>query len=112
MAVPFRGNRLVRMTPRRRFFSWAFRLHTPARASSKGRSDVKSSNARTCSTSSLPLTVVFVFTLALTPRFASAQNPLPVPWQQGDVGAVGLAGSASQGPDGDLFIKGAGSDIW
>ena len=25
---------------------------------------------------------------------------------------MGLAGSATEGPDGDLFINGAGSDIW
>jgi hypothetical protein len=43
---------------------------------------------------------------------AAAQNALPAPWQQADVGDVGLAGSATQGPDGDLFINGAGSDIW
>jgi hypothetical protein len=60
----------------------------------------------------LSLTVITVFTLALTPQFASAQNPLPAAWQQADVGDVGLAGSASQGPDGDLFINGAGRDVW
>ena len=43
---------------------------------------------------------------------AAAQQALPVPWQQADIGNVGLAGSATEGPDGDLFINGAGSDIW
>ena len=43
---------------------------------------------------------------------AFAQNPLPAPWLQTDVGDVGIPGSATQGHDGDLFINGAGSDIW
>ena len=34
------------------------------------------------------------------------------PWQQTDVGDVGIAGSATVGSDADLFINGAGSDIW
>jgi hypothetical protein len=34
------------------------------------------------------------------------------PWQQADVGNVGLAGSASETGDGDLIMNGAGSDIW
>ncbi len=53
--------------------------------------------------------------LIVTGGAASAQTgrpPLPSPWQQADVGDVGLAGSAYQGPDADLFINGAGSDIW
>jgi hypothetical protein len=48
----------------------------------------------------------------LSSGVAAAQNTLPAPWQQTDIGDVGLAGSASQGPDGDFFINGAGSDIW
>jgi hypothetical protein len=43
---------------------------------------------------------------------AAAQQALEAPWQQTDIGNVGLAGSATVGPDGDLFINGAGSDIW
>lgn len=43
---------------------------------------------------------------------ALAQNPLPAPWQHADVGDVGIAGDATQGPDGDFFVSGAGSDIW
>src|SRR3954462_6556216 len=43
---------------------------------------------------------------------ASAQHPLPGPWQHADVGNVGLAGSASISSDGDLRIEGPGSDIW
>ena len=39
-------------------------------------------------------------------------DSVPAPWQSVDVGAVGLAGSANEGPDGDLSISGAGSDIW
>src|ERR1051326_6830131 len=56
-----------------------------------------------------------VVALGLTPGVARAQtggHPLPPPWQQTDVGDVGLAGNATEGPDGDLFISGAGSDIW
>jgi regulation of enolase protein 1 (concanavalin A-like superfamily) len=45
-----------------------------------------------------------------TPVFA--QHPLPAGWLSIDVGAVGLPGSGTQGSDGDLFIAGAGSDIW
>lgn len=40
------------------------------------------------------------------------QHPLAAPWQQTDVGDVGLAGSATESSDGDLSINGAGSDIW
>src|SRR5579862_4572319 len=48
----------------------------------------------------------------LSSGVADAQTALPAPWQQMDIGDVGIAGSASQGPDGDFFINGAGSDIW
>jgi hypothetical protein len=60
----------------------------------------------------------FAKTLAVLAAFlagsgvASAQHPLPGPWQHADVGDVGLAGNATIGSDGDLFINGAGSDIW
>jgi hypothetical protein len=37
---------------------------------------------------------------------------LPSPWSSSDVGAVGTVGCAYQGFDGDLFVAGAGSDIW
>src|SRR5262249_9618449 len=37
---------------------------------------------------------------------------LPSPWQTADVGDVGTPGYAYQGSDGDLFVGGAGSDIW
>ena len=37
---------------------------------------------------------------------------LPSGWLSSDVGAVGLSGYAYQGSDGDLFMGGAGSDIW
>jgi hypothetical protein len=40
------------------------------------------------------------------------QGPLPAPWESADIGDVGVPGSAFQGPDGDLFVAGAGSDIW
>src|SRR5438874_1009830 len=59
----------------------------------------------------MPLVAALVF-LGLG-GIASAQgHPIPAPWQQTDVGDVGVAGSASQGSDADLFINGAGSDIW
>src|SRR5436190_12492 len=51
----------------------------------------------------------------LTAGVASAQiggHALPAPWQQADIGDVGIAGSAFESSDGDLFINGAGSDIW
>src|SRR5579862_6029772 len=48
----------------------------------------------------------------LTSRAAEAQQIGNGQWQQADIGDVGLAGSATEGPDGDLFINGAGSDIW
>src|ERR1051325_11547309 len=51
---------------------------------------------------------------AATCDVVSAQlfGPIPAPWQQADVGDVGLAGSAFETHDGDLLINGAGSDIW
>jgi hypothetical protein len=51
----------------------------------------------------------------LTAGAAFAQitgHPIPAPWQQADIGDVGLAGSAFESSDGDLSISGAGSDIW
>ncbi len=42
----------------------------------------------------------------------TAQPTVPAPWNWTDVGAVGTAGSAHQGSDGDLYASGAGSDIW
>jgi PKD repeat protein len=40
-----------------------------------------------------------------------ADTSLPLPWQSGDVGAVGLAGSGSR-LDGVYTIAGGGADIW
>ena len=37
---------------------------------------------------------------------------LPGGWLSSDIGVVGLTGYAYQGSDGDLFMGGAGSDIW
>jgi len=59
----------------------------------------------------LPL-VLLLSTLHFTRGLAAAQRPIDAPWQQADVGNVGLAGSASETNDGDLQINGAGSDIW
>ncbi|HXD73022.1 MAG TPA: hypothetical protein VN628_04770, partial [Vicinamibacterales bacterium] len=59
---------------------------------------------------SWPTTLLLIVTCG--PASAQQGHPLPAPWQQADVGDVGLAGSAAQGSDGDLFINGAGSDIW
>jgi regulation of enolase protein 1 (concanavalin A-like superfamily) len=58
---------------------------------------------------SIVLAILLPLSLAAT---ASAGDELPPPWQGTDVGAVGVPGSANQGPNGDLFINGAGSDIW
>ena len=58
------------------------------------------------------ISLAFVAVLELTAGAAFAQNPLPAPWQQMDIGDVGIAGSATQSNDGDLLIAGAGSDIW
>src|SRR3954462_4601828 len=55
---------------------------------------------------------VLVTMLQLTGRVAAAQNSLPAPWQQTDIGDVGAAASASEDSDGALNIAGAGSDIW
>jgi regulation of enolase protein 1 (concanavalin A-like superfamily)/phosphatidylserine/phosphatidylglycerophosphate/cardiolipin synthase-like enzyme len=38
-------------------------------------------------------------------------SPLPAPWQDQDVGSVGVAGSASY-TSGQFTVNGAGSDIW
>ena len=38
---------------------------------------------------------------------------LPVPWTDGDIGTVGVAGSASlDDPTSTYTLKGAGADIW
>jgi hypothetical protein len=61
------------------------------------------------------LTAAFVISLLSMsgPSFAQLPgHPLPAPWQQADIGEVGIAGSATEGSDADLFISGAGSDIW
>ncbi len=66
-----------------------------------------------CGRSRSLLAIALLTTLHLTRGIASAQHPIDRgPWQQRDIGDVGLAGSATEGPDGDLFINGAGSDIW
>jgi hypothetical protein len=60
-------------------------------------------------------TTALLFGLGLleTPAFAqSCSQPVPAPWQSTDIGDVGTPGRACQGPDGDLFVWGAGSDIW
>ena len=64
-----------------------------------------------CRCSLLGIAAAFTaFTLGAS--VAHAQHPLPAPWQHTDIGDVGLAGNATQGSDGDLFISGAGHDIW
>jgi hypothetical protein len=66
-----------------------------------------------CGRSRSLLAIALLTTLHLTRGIASAQHLIDGgPWQQRDIGDVGLAGSATEGPDGDLFINGAGSDIW
>ena len=42
---------------------------------------------------------------------ANEDTSLPPPWQQADVGAVGVAGSASHS-NGVFVVRGAGADIW
>jgi hypothetical protein len=60
------------------------------------------------------IAILAAATALLCSRAAIAQmpQPLPSPWQSVDIGDVGTAGSAFTGPDGDLFVAGAGSDIW
>jgi hypothetical protein len=58
------------------------------------------------------LLTVLMGVLGLAVSAAAQQRTLPAPWQFADVGAVGTPGYAYQGPDGDLYIAGAGSDIW
>jgi len=44
-------------------------------------------------------------------QFTGAQPPLPLPWLNADIGAVGLAGNGTT--DGQTFsVNGSGSDIW
>src|ERR1051325_10197457 len=53
---------------------------------------------------------IAVCALVLTARGVAAQS-LPSPWTSQDVGAVGLAGSASY--VGDAYtVRGSGGDIW
>lgn len=59
-----------------------------------------------------PWAAAVLLTAVCGTAYAQGQNPLPAPWQQTDVGDVGLAGSAYVSNDGDLVINGAGSDIW
>ena len=62
---------------------------------------------------SLPLLLLLLLiTIHVTRGTAAAQHPVQGPWQQADVGNVGIAGSASETGDGDLIMTGAGSDIW
>jgi hypothetical protein len=57
--------------------------------------------------------LLFGLGLVETPAFAQfCARPVPAPWESTDVGEVGTAGRACQGPDGDLFVWSAGSDIW
>lgn len=56
--------------------------------------------------------LAIVAAFGMTTGVAYAQHPLEAPWQQTDVGDVGLAGSASESSDADLRMAGAGADIW
>jgi regulation of enolase protein 1 (concanavalin A-like superfamily) len=57
--------------------------------------------------------LLFGLGLLETPVFAQiCARPVPAPWQSTDVGDVGVPGTACQGPDADLFVWGAGADIW
>lgn len=44
-------------------------------------------------------------------QVTGAPNGMPTPWTNGDVGSVGLAGSATHG-SGTFTLNGSGSDIW
>jgi hypothetical protein len=50
--------------------------------------------------------------LQLTAGVTHAQQIDGGPWQQRDIGDVGIPGSAHENFDGDVLINGAGSDIW
>jgi len=58
------------------------------------------------------IALVALTTLQSARGLAQFEMPLQAPWQQADIGDVGVAGSATQTRDGDLRINGAGSDIW
>jgi regulation of enolase protein 1 (concanavalin A-like superfamily) len=55
------------------------------------------------------LFVTFVVALVLSPVAARAQ--VPSPWTNDDVGAVGMAGSASPTTSG-ITVRGSGADVW
>lgn len=49
--------------------------------------------------------------VSVTVNAPPASGTLPPPWQNADVGAVGVAGSASEA-SGRFTVRGAGADIW
>src|SRR5436190_13903219 len=58
------------------------------------------------------LTTALLFAIGNATGVSAADRTVPPPWQSADVGAVGTPGYAYEGPDADLFMAGAGSDIW
>lgn len=52
------------------------------------------------------------FTVTALAGSMQSQSTLPAPSQSADVGDVGTPGDAFEAPDGELFMAGAGSDIW
>jgi regulation of enolase protein 1 (concanavalin A-like superfamily) len=58
------------------------------------------------------LTSALLFANVDAARVFAADQIVPPPWHSDDIGAVGTPGYGYEGPDGDLFIAGAGSDIW
>src|SRR5262247_2019926 len=53
------------------------------------------------------LVTVWALSCLCAPRAAHAQ-----PWTSTDVGAVGIAGTASQSADGTWTVQASGADIW
>ena len=58
------------------------------------------------------IAVLWLGSASLLASVAEAQSPVPAPWRPADIGAVGTPGTAYQGPTGDFYANGAGSDIW
>lgn len=50
--------------------------------------------------------------VSVTVGASQTGSPLPKPWNQADLGAVGQAGSAYYSNDGTYTVLGSGSDIW
>ena len=48
---------------------------------------------------------------SFTVKTAPTSTPIPAPWKNADIGAVGLAGSASYA-NGSWTVNGSGADIW